>query len=223
MADKGAGRNLVPDASADGSVDRPDAGAVPPHRHPAHRHHHRSPVTTLVLLLIAIGAVAATSFAVLWVYGPGSSPGASSPTNLNPGNVPVLAVRGSLSYSGNSSGYLSIVEGANLCARCPVVPSTNNQFTPPVAGFSFYFNVTNLGSVYHTLGAFSIASPAYGGMPIFRLGAVFCCGPTYQETTESVGLVPGQTMALMVFLEAASIPEAGAPGFTLDFFAVSSD
>ncbi len=187
-------------------------------RHPR----HRLRVLTLVGVVVAIGAVVGSLLALSYLNGSGGS-GGTSPPDPNPAKVPILGVHGSLSYNGSSSGYLAIVEGSNLCAQCPVIPETNYEFTPPVAGFAFFFNVTNLGNVYHTVGGFRIAGPSVGGTSVFRLLAVFCCAPGYQESTEMVGLVPGLTMGLMVFVAAPSIPSSGMPGYTIDFYAVSSD
>ncbi|MCI4339834.1 MAG: hypothetical protein L3K06_01275 [Thermoplasmata archaeon] len=196
----------------------PELRHLPGGRHP--KHHLR--LLTVAGILLAVAIVVGALLALSGLDGSGGNPTAPAP-DPNPARVPVLAVHGSLSYSGSSSGYLAIVEGTNLCPQCPVVPETNDQFSPPVAGFAFFFNVTNLGSVWHTVGGFTISGPSYGGVPIFHVLAVFCCGPSYQESTESVGMVPGSTTGLMVFVAAPEIPGSGLPGYTLNFYAVSSD
>ena len=191
-------------------------------RHAAGRRHPRRQLRWLTAggIVLAVAVVAGSLLALSWLNGPG---GTGAPPDPNPGQVPVLGVHASLSYSGSASGYLAIVEGTNLCPHCPVVPETNYQFSPPVAGFAFFLNVTNLGNSYHTVGGFTVSGPSVGGVPIFRLLAVFCCGPGYYESTELVGLTPGSTMALMAFVAADAIPASGWPGYTLTFYAVSPD
>ena len=143
--------------------------------------------------------------------------------NPNPGNVPVVAISGAINFTGSSSGYLSLVGGADLCPQCPVVPTEDFQYTPPVAGLALFLNVTNLGSTYHTIESFHLASPSVQGTAIFTIRAVFCCGPGYEETTESVGLTPGQTIGLLVFIQSSAVPSDNPSGYSLALYLSSAD
>ena len=170
------------------------------------------------MAVLAISAIAA----VAWIYqAPPATAGVSYP-NPNPGDVPILGVQGQINFTGTNSGYLTLVGGANLCPQCPVVPTEDDRYTPPVAGFWFFLNVSNVGSVYHSVDAFKLVGPSYAGAPIFLIRAVFCCGPSYEEAAESVGFTPGQTIALEVFVQATSISTTGTAGYHLAFYAMSA-
>jgi hypothetical protein len=175
----------------------------------------------LVAVLLAVVAVSAIAV-VAWVELPGSPLGTSLP-NLNPGNVPILGVQGQINFTGSSSDYLTLVGGSNLCPLCPVVPTATDRYTPPVVGFWFFLNVSNLGTTYHTIDSFKLVGPTSGNAPIFLVRAVLCCGPSYEEPSQSVGFTPGQTIGLEVFVQATSIPATGTSGYYLSFYMLSAN
>jgi len=201
------------------------ASRRPVHPHPHYRHgarHWLRGHLVLTAILVAILSVTAV-VALAWLERPTATASGPSYPNPNPGNIPVLGVHGQLNFTGSSSDYLTLVGGSNLCPQCPMVPTSDLRYTPPVAGFTFFLNVTNIGSVYHTISAFKLVSPTFAGAPVFLIRAVFCCGPTYAETAETVGFTPGQTIGLMVFVQSEMIPSNGVPGYELDFYIFTSD
>ena len=218
-------------APAGTAGDGPSGETPPPHHphspHPlepprhlhAQRRRRRIILATVAAVLVLVVAIAA----VAWLDRSTGSSSASPYPNPNPGNVPILAVQGQINFTGNASGYLEIDGGSNLCPQCPVVPTEDERYTPPVAGFWFFLNVTNVGSIYHSVTAFKLVSPTYGSAPIFLIRAVFCCGPSYEEAAESVGFTPGQTIGLEVFVQSTSIPSTGPPGYDLDFYLLTAD
>jgi hypothetical protein len=175
-----------------------------------------------VAATVALAAIAVIA-AVAWLERPVSSPAGPSYPNPNPGNVPILGVQAQINFTGTSSDYLTLVGGADLCPQCPVVPTEDQRYTPPVAASWFFLNVTNIGAVYHTIDAFKLVSPTYGGAPVFLIRAVFCCGPSYEEAAESIGFTPGQTIALELFVQSTSIPATASSGYHLSFYLLSAD
>ena len=203
---------------------RPPARGTPAHvtHSPLHPRHWGPRRTLAVAAAVTLGAIAVIA-AVAWYEAPAASPSGPSYPNPNPGNVPILGVQGQINFTGSSTDYLTLVGGSDLCPQCPVVPSEDERYTPPVAGAWFFLNVTNLGAVYHTLDAFRLVSPTYGGAPVFLIRAVFCCGPSYGEAAESVGFTPGQTIGLELFVQATSIPATASSGIDLSFYLLSAD
>jgi hypothetical protein len=205
---------------------------VPPASHPSPGSHHRprhGPFhrgrSRIIVAAVALAVIVLVAVLVLaWVDRPAGNGSTGSPyPNPNPGKIPVVGIHAALNYSGATSDYFEIVEGANLCPQCPIVPSEDFQFTPPVAGFWVFFNVTNLGTAYHTVDQFKLLSPTYNGSPVFTIHAVFCCGPGYEEPASFVGLTPGQTMGLGVLVQAVTVPANGSSGYSLDLYLLTSD
>jgi hypothetical protein len=166
---------------------------------------------------IVIGAGIATDW--FW-FGPASgsstSGGGKPGPNPNPYNETILGVWASINYTDAASGYFTALQGLDICGHCPARPFTDYNFSPPVAGFWFYFNVTNNGSQYETISNFTVATS--GANPsLFTPGFVACCYPSYELTTAKVGFTPGETFALAGFVHAASIPDVGPSGFVLYF------
>lgn len=170
-----------------------------------------------------MGLGRATSWYGLVPYSASTSHGGTVHTppsgpNLNPYNEAVQAVLASITYNGNSSGYFAALEGTQLCDRCPVVPHTDDLFSPPFVGFWFYVNVTNSANQWETLTNFTVSTS--GTDPtLFTLEWVVCCYPLYQYLVlaDGAGFTAHQTLGLGVFTEAAQLPDVGPSGFTLDF------
>ena len=165
----------------------------------------------LVVGLVVVGGIVAYSLSTR------TSPSAPPPPpNLNPAGDRVGAVYAQVDYAGNATGYLSIAESGNICTRCPLVLPTDLNVTPPRAGFFVYLNVTNIGADYHSIDAISVnVTGASGGAAFVVLGS-FCCAPGYAEQTDAIGLVPGLTMGLSVYLFATGLPTDVSATYTLE-------
>jgi hypothetical protein len=154
----------------------------------------------------------------------GTTSGSPGP-NPNPYNEIVYSVLGAIDYTDGNRTLLGL-EGAELCSRCPAVPLVNENYSPPVAGVWFYFNITNDGSNWTTLSHFQVSTS--GSDPeLFVLVAVVCCYPGYSEnvTLSGPGFSPAtegsQPTGLAGYAIALSIPYDGAAGYNITFSATS--
>lgn len=177
-----------------------------------------------LLTLVVVSSVLAWG----WTTRSSASPagGGGTPPNLGPDPNPqhdrVVAVYASITYTGAQKDYLEIVETGNLCPECPVVVPANPAFSPQVAQLTFYFNVTNVDTAYHSFGNFSVSSTVPSGPSAFHLYGAFCCFPAYNEESEQIGLTPGQTFGLVVYAQADSLAGPAEVDYTLQFSASTS-
>ncbi|HLN50507.1 MAG TPA: hypothetical protein VK455_00375 [Thermoplasmata archaeon] len=182
----------------------------------------RRPLPLLLAAILSAEIVIGAGIATDWFwFGPAS--GSSAPggggkpgPNPNPYNETILGVWAGISYTGAMSGYFIALQGKEICGHCPAIPFTDYNFSPPVAGFWFYFNVTSNATTYETISNFTVATS--GANPeLFSPGFVSCCYPSYESTTARVGFTPSETVGLAAFVHAASIPDVGPSGFVLYF------
>jgi hypothetical protein len=175
------------------------------------------PWTLLLGVVLAAEIVVWTGVATNW-FGPVPGvPGTTSPgPNPNPYNETVAAVIANVTYTGNLSGYFPALQNENVCGHCPALPFMDDNYTPAVAGFWFYFNVTNNAAYYETFVNFTLTTS--GANPqLFTPGYVRCCYPGYESYAAQVGFTPGMTWGVEAFVYAASLPNVGPSGFVLYF------
>ena len=139
----------------------------------------------------------------------------------NPYNETIQAVYASISYSGPSSGYFSIRPAGNLCPGCPMRPQLDQSQNPPVAGFHFFFNVTNSGTEYLSFANFTLAVVGTASASPFGLRGVLCCFPNYEELTPGASLTPGQSLGFLVYVTATRIPSNDGHGYALELRATA--
>ncbi len=168
---------------------------------------------------MAIAIVWAVLFAVYSpggrVSGTGGSPPASPGPSLDPGNIPVTGVTGSLVAGPGASPNVTFVGGSNLCPTCPLVPVTDYSLNPAGVRLIVFFNLTNSGSVPYNVGPFALnASGSVGAQP-FALHGVLCCDPLYDEDTDLAFLTAGMTLGFEAVFVAPSIPSSGPSGYHL--------
>jgi hypothetical protein len=184
----------------------------------------RRPVTLLLGAVLAAEIVVWTGVATNWfgvIPAGGSSPKGTPEPNPNPYNETVRKVVAAVNYTGNLSGYFPALQGLDICGHCPAVPFNDTAFSPPVAGFWFYFNVTNTASYYESISNFTVTTS--GANPnLFLPGYAKCCYPGFLSFVAQVGFVPGQTFGLEAFVHAAFLPNVGPSGFTLYFNVTSA-
>lgn len=158
------------------------SGHHSPHGTPAGRswrRHRRLLVISLPPLAVVVAWV--VLFALYW--NPSSQAPLSvrrplPPPDLNPGNIPVLSVQGTLTVAGVDSGKVVFGGGSNLCPRCPVVPRASAALNPAEAEFVFFFNLSNTGGTAQNVTSFGIAVSG---------GSV----PTRSRSTASYAARPG--------------------------------
>lgn len=150
-------------------------------------------------------------------FSSGTSNGTTAPgPNPNPYGELVQAVIAHIVYTGNLSGYFPALQDQNVCGHCPAQPFTDDNYSPPVAGFWFNFNVTNTAPYDESIVNFTLNTS--GANPqLFRPGIVRCCYPTYQSPAAQLVFILDQTLGLKVFVYAASVPDVGPSGFILYF------
>jgi hypothetical protein len=180
-------------------------------------------VVCVVAVLIEVGAVT-NGFGLAHLLFPskGTSPGPSGP-NPNPYNETILAVTASIVY-GTGRGEFPALQGTDLCNLCPALPLENASYDPPVAGFWFFFNVTNEGTNGTHIGNFTLGTS--GSEPhLFRMVNVVCCSPRYEEVVTAVYFTPvgttGSSFGLAAYVIASSIPPTVLGGYTLYFNSTS--
>jgi hypothetical protein len=177
------------------------------------------PWTLLLGAVLSAEIVVWTGVATDWfglTSSGGSSGGTSPGPNPNPYNETVRSVVANVTYTGNLSGYFPALQGQDICGHCPARPFTDDNYAPPVAGFWFYFNVTNTAAYYETIVNFTLSTS--GANPhLFTPGYARCCYPQYQSYAGMVGFTPGRTFGLEAFVYAASLPDVGPSGFVLYF------
>ena len=179
----------------------------------------RLPWTYLLGVVLSAEIVVWTGVATNW-FRPTSSTTSSGTTptgpNPNPYDEVVQAVFVNVTYSGNLSGYFPALQDQDVCGHCPARPFTDENYSPPVAGFWFYFNVTNTAAYWETIANFTLSTS--GANPqLFTPGYAKCCYPNYNIYVGGLGFTPGQAFGLEVFVYAASLPDVGSAGFTLYF------
>jgi hypothetical protein len=153
-----------------------------------------------------------------WAPGSGApGPSGTQEPNLNPYNESIQEVVASIDYTTNASGYFPALQGTDICGHCPARPFTDYNVSPAVAGFWFYFNVTNDAPDWEWISNFSIATS--GANPeLFGPGFVACCYPDYyQSETNQPLFPPNATWGFAAFVQATSIPDVGPGGFVLYF------
>jgi len=176
-----------------------------------------------LVTVVVVGSVIAWGLETRSPSTSGTSGGGAPPgPDPNPQHDRIVAVYAKILYTGSQSNYLSITESGNLCGQCPVVVPADYAYSPPVAGFTFFLNLTNPDTAYHTVGNFSVNTTNPSGGSPFKLVFVACCDPAYDEQTDAMGLTPGQTFGVDVFVTAASLQSATEVDYTLQFWATSS-
>jgi hypothetical protein len=175
-------------------------------------------VACLAAVVIEVGAVTEGFGLVgLLTSHRGTGPGGPNP---NPYGELVVAVLASITY-GSSDHAFPALQGAQLCALCPVVPPENTSYDPPVAGLWFYFNVTNTGSNYTYLANFTLTTSGASPELFTLVGGVLCCAPAYHEVVHGVWFTAGERFGFRAYAIATSIPDDGPTGYTLYFNATS--
>lgn len=176
------------------------------------------PWTLLLGVVLCAEIVLWTGVATNW-FGPATAGGSGTNPpgpNPNPYNELIRGVVVNVTYTGNLSGYFPALENQDVCGRCPALPFMDDNYTPPVAGFWFYFNVTNDAAYYETIANFTLSTS--GTNPeLFVPGYAKCCYPWFESYAAMVGFTPGQTFGLAAFVYAPSIPDVGSSGFVLYF------
>ena len=186
----------------------------------------RRPWTLVLGVIICVEIVVWMGVGTDWFgWGPShvgtsSGNGNGSSPSLNPFNETIQSVLAGIRYDGNRSGYFPALDGTDVCGHCPALPFTDENYAPAVAGFWFYFNVTNTAPVFESISNFSLSTS--GANPgLFTPGGLACCFPSFGSPTIAVGFLPGQTLGLAVFVHAPTIPNVGPAGFTLFFNATT--
>lgn len=145
---------------------------------------------------------------------PGPGPGPPGP-NPNPYNMTIFGVISAITYAKDPDSFPSL-QGVNLCNRCPELPPENTNYTPPVAGVWFYFNVTNDGLNTTNISNFTLTTS--GASPhLFKLVGVVCCSPKYEEVVTTIDFVHDETFGLGGLATASSVPDTAVGGYTLYF------
>jgi hypothetical protein len=173
-----------------------------------------------LLTWVAVGCIAAVLIEVaLFTNGFGllaaKSTGGSTPPgpNPNPYEVNVTGLSSDLAYSGGGTNPFPALVDGQLCNRCPVAPKENANYSNLGSVLFIYFNVTNTGSNWTTLGNFTLTTS--GTNPhLFTLQSI-TVGPSYNEPTTLTGFTPGQTKALLAFVSASTLPANGGVGYAL--------
>ncbi len=180
-------------------------------------------VACVVAVLVEVGAVT-NGFGVPAALGrhggSGSGPGVDP---ANPYDVNVTAIRAAIVYGGGVQVFPAL-QGTDLCPGCPESPRENTNFTPPVAGIWFYFNVTNVGNNISQITSFALSSS--GTNPhLFVLVGVLCCYPSYEEevgnTTFGAEGSDWDSWGFEALAVAAYLPYNGGLGYELYFNATS--
>lgn len=175
-------------------------------------------------LLVVLGPAVAVAlgWVVLFALYSGAIPAPStsgsttaSGGRLNPGNVPVVDVRGVLVANNASVHAITFAGGPNLCIHCPRVPVTDATLNPPGARLTLFFNLSNSGSIAYTFGNLSVSSQGGTAPNPFSVYGVLCCAPNYADQTGSGSILPGSTIGLAVVLSAPMIPPSAQPGYHL--------
>lgn len=186
---------------------RPGAGAA--------KRHFGLVLSAVLSAEIVLWAGVGTDWFGLAASGSSSGTTAQGP-NPNPYNETVQHVYADVTYTGNLTGYFPALEGVDICNHCPARPFTDDEFTPPVAGFWFYFNVTNKASYDESITNFTLATS--GANPeLFVPGYALVGYPTYLSRAARVQFLPDQTIGMAAFVYAVSIPDVGPGGFVLYF------
>lgn len=180
------------------------------------------PWTFLLGAVLAAEIVVWTGVATNWFgLAPGASSGTTPGPNPNPYNEVVQGVIANVTYSGNLSDYFPALQNQEVCGHCPAQPFMDDNYSPPVAGFWFYFNVTNTAAYYESIGNFTLSTS--GANPqLFTPGYAKCCYPHYLSYAAAAGFTPDQTFGLEVFVYATSLPDVGPSGFILYFNVTAS-
>ena len=140
----------------------------------------------------------------------GSTPPGPGP---NPYDVNVTSVTADLAYNGKGVNPFPALVGGELCTRCPMAPRADDNFTPAVAALYVYFNVTNAGTNWTTLGNFTLSTSG-SNASLFTLRSI-TVGPSYDEPTPQVGFTPGMTQGLLAIVTSPSVPPNGGVGYAL--------
>jgi hypothetical protein len=199
----------------------PSGHILPSDPHPSHGTHaarswrrHRR-LVVIAVPPVAVLAVFGVLFALYW--NPASAPpvAASPPAtlpNLNPANIPILSVLGSVRESGMNPGMVTIAGGDNLCPQCPVVPQATAALNPPEVRFLIYFNLSDSGGTSTNV-TFGISVSGGSGTDPFSLYAVLCCSPGYGETVEALFLTAGQSLGSEAIVVAPAISAYAESGY----------
>lgn len=200
------------------------SGAVTfPHDRRRRRRHRLLVYTPFLVAVIVVAAVLYWGWATRTSASAPTGTGGATGPDPNPQHDRVLSITGKIVYTGNASGYLSIVEQGNLCAQCPVVVPEVDRYSPPVAGLLFFLNVSNVDTAYHTFGNLSINATSPSGSSPFQIYQAECCYPVYGEEIDNVGVTAGHSFGLLVFIAAASLAGPAEVDYTLELSLTSSD
>ena len=200
------------------------SGAVTfPYDRRRRRRHRLLVYTPFLVAVIVVAAVLYWGWATRSSGTGPSSTGGSTGPDPNPQHDRVLSITGKIIYTGNASGYLSIVEQGNLCSTCPTVVPEVDRYSPPVAGLLFFLNVSNTDTAYHTFGNFSINATAPTTSSPFHVYQVECCYPVYGEEVDNIGVTAGHTFGLLVFIAATSLEGPAEVDYVLQLSFTSSD
>lgn len=176
-------------------------------------------VACAVAVLVEVGAVT-NGFGVPALLvrhgGSASGPGVDP---ANPYDVNVTVIRAAIVY-GEGVEVFPALQGANLCPGCPATPRENTNFTPPVAGLWFYFNVTNVADNISILANFTLTTS--GTNPhLFILADVLCCYPSYGEEAGDTEFGPAgsnwDAWGFEALAVASYVPYNGGLGYELYF------
>ena len=169
-------------------------------------------VACVAAVLIEVGAVTDGFGLAGWFTSHGGS-GPSGP-DPNPYQEILVGVFAAITY-GTSDHPFPALQGAQLCARCPVAPPENTSYDPPVAGLWFYFNVTNTGENYTYLANFTLTTSGPNPVLFVLAGGIYCCAPTYHEIVTRLGFTPHEMFGFRAYVFATSVPDDGPTGYTL--------
>ncbi len=174
-----------------------------------------------MFLWAAVGCVAAVLIEVaLFTNGFGlvrsAATGGGTPSpgpNPNPYAVNVTSVTAALVFNGKGTNPFPFLVGGELCSRCPQAPQANANYSSEGAVLLVYFNVTNSGENWTTLGNFTLTTS--GPNPsLFTLNSMQV-GPAYGEPTPQIGFTPGQTDGLLAFISVGNLTSNGGVGYAL--------
>jgi hypothetical protein len=176
-------------------------------------------VACVAAVLIEVGAVT-DGFGIPAAirHGGGSSSGPGFDP-ANPYDENVTEILSSISYGGGREVFPAL-QGSDLCdPGCPEAPTEMFfNYTPPVAGLWFYFNVTNVGPNISVLSNFTLSSS--GPDPhLFVLAGITCCYPTYEEEVGSTDFGPSgsdwDAWGFSALVVSSYIPSDGPTGYVL--------
>lgn len=177
-------------------------------------------VVIACVLAVVIEVAAVTNAFGLLSLGKANGSSGSTGTNPNPSGEMVTSVVASITYSGGGADPFPNLQGTNLCAKCPSLPTNNVAVTPAEAVLWVYFNVSFSGSSDITISNFTLTSSGPNAS-LFKLAGVYVY-PRYSEPATEVLFNPGiPPVGLGIEVTSTSIPDDGATGYSLTFHLTS--